>query len=473
MNTPRTLSGISIALMVFMLAVWPLHFVLAADPDDYDYRIPVSVTNNSGADFSGNVCAEVNPAGLAAAGFLDSDALEAAAFDGAEAELGFIRTDPTSNQTCWFIEVPAIANGQQSTVYVYTGGTDNLQYLNLPPEATVSTPDHADIDPSPGQNAMTLWLDSITIDAYPATTLDLFSKASSYGLQIRSNGAFTAVQTLSAGTCGTYGSTYDFSAGLAIGVMYDVEVSIRGNSVTSCRYHLKITRVDNQNVTTENSGATICTSCAQNDSASPLILTAPAGVGMTLRNARVGQGDVDISVTERLDWSFAPDGLTVSQEGEAANSWTWKLAVEDQTDDDNTGTYSFISGLASVTVDARALQPIAIPPLVNPATSNPDVVGNLPDVNVTSASTTIDKEFTDLISFTGWPIAGMWLLFAAIVATAIGGGFAHVWEPLGVVLAPTLMGVGAFLGHYGWGYVIVAALMAFGISGALSVWRSK
>jgi len=706
-----------VALSVAVLVVVGMAGVLwAADPDDYDYRIPVSVTNEGASAFAGLVCADMNPAGLAAAGFMATDALDAAGFDTGGAEIDLVRADITSNDACWFVDVDTLAAGTQATLYVYLGGNtataDNPQsVVFLGPSDSVDVPDAASLDitanltveaagvtlrsvsPSAGTYltggtvtqlhgwrvhtftaSSTLdvvrggevnylcvagggggggvdaanWQGSggggggavatgtldtaaglltITIGAGGAggstagsvgangatTTIDVLASCTGGGGgggQLSRNGLTgasgggangndpTGTGTGGAGTAGNNGGdsaidlagTGGFGGGgggagsagvngvtgtagnggqglvlsipgqdytLGCGGGGGASTGTAGSGVAGCSgggalgtnagsaapsnrggggggasvtggsgaraggtggsglvvvwyrpgtclvckdgaYSLWVEGATlTGDVTISSTTTTVSVATLVADTEYDLSLTydsvtldlliggvsvASTGLGgavaASTSDVLVGGSATAFSVgrvviNSVLDLTFEPVTLVQTQEGSAGNGWTWLVDAADSSASSNDAVWTFVADMASVTIDVLALAPIALPPLVDPATGTPDVVGPLPDLNVTSASTTIDSDFTALISFTGWPLAGMWLLFAIVVSTAVGAAFSHVWEPLGVIMAPTLVGVGGFLGHYGWGYIIVAALLAFGVSGALAVWRSK
>ena len=480
MNTPRAelrrSTILAILLAVAVAALMSLPLIYAATATDYEYRVPVVITNGATTTLDYPVCAFVNPPGLVTGGFLQSDALDAAAFDGAEAEIGLTRQDPTSTTDCWWIDPPQdLLAGQVAASYLHlgasqTGDHDVHGVLRVDADSidVLSAADNASWE----NNNFSIFAGTFTLDALPITTGIIAKKAGAYIAGINSSGRPYLTVYCSAGPCKpTSPITITSSVVLVLGTSYNLSFSanVSGSSVNDgiwidgalSAYWFGV------GTATVNASA----------------LTFFSGMSAKVENFRFYDGVIynhsapAACTAAHACWEFAPDELLQTQEGNAGNSWVWLGSV------DNTGStgatqdsvYSFTRDMASITVDVQALQVKAALPTALTVPVLVDVIGTVPDLG--SATLTADANaFTgldtlkDAAFFAGGSNQGILLGVMVFLGSMLGGALILVTKQsfMGSVGLGSVLFVGGPIGFYGWAWVAVGLLMIVAMSGAMA-----
>ena len=85
-------------------------------------------------------------------------------------------------------------------------------------------------------------------------------------------------------------------------------------------------------------------------------LVVGGGVTATIGGSRVGDTSTSSPVWV-VDWEYEPDQMAQTQAGTVANSWAWTGTVQDQTANNNDGTYTYVrSSMANITAWVTGLE---------------------------------------------------------------------------------------------------------------------
>ena len=151
----------------------------------------------------------------------------------------------------------------------------------------------------------------------------------------------------------------------------------------------------------------------------------------------------DTTPAYAVDFTYEPDAIAQTQEGNGGNSWTWLGTVQDQTANDNDGVYTFVRDTTnqSVSVGPLVSISIAVAPIGNESGSN--VVTGTMD---TGFATPFDETgafgwpisiFADVATDNQFPailLAGILVIFAAMV-TGLGSYAVVRTKGLSIILA--------------------------------------
>lgn len=453
---------IALAVAIAVLSMIALPLVYAATATDYSKRIPIVITNGLATTLDYPVCALVNPPGLITAGFLQADALDAAAFDVAESEISLTRQDPTSAADCWWIGLPQdLLAGQTDTSYLHvdaaTPGSDNPNSLFVQgPLEKFEIPDAAIYD---DVTAYTAYIGTFTLDSV-GTEVKFWDKGGQGEFGVSAGGFLFGTITCTSGACApaspiTFTGTTPIVAGTEYGGAW-FSVDLSGTTTLF---------LDGNQESTSNPNGAMTVNATANT------LWADATGQFDSFKWRdfvpLGGGNPNTFAWDR-EFIFTPANVDQTQEGNSGNSWTWLGTVIDT----DIGTYTFIRDLSSVTVDVQALQSKTSIPLIAVSPTLGDFIPDLPDLSIQEATGT----FTGLdtleraINQIDGQNDGFLLLSMIVVGAFLGGAVAAgtKFAGLGVGVMAIPITLGGPFGWYAWGWVALSLILIFVVSGLIA-----
>ena len=155
-----------------------------SSPGDYTYRIPIEITNETGADLeSALIPFEINAGNLVGAGYVQDNGRDVLFTGSNNRSIPGMAHDLESNPATWWVVPPKLVDEQTTLAYIYIGNdADNDFGFAVGPADAVSVPDANSLDIA---DNLTLEV-SARLHSIPTASAwqPLLHKADAYGLQI-------------------------------------------------------------------------------------------------------------------------------------------------------------------------------------------------------------------------------------------------------------------------------------------------
>lgn len=473
-------STLAVFIALALLALMAIPLIHAATATDYAYRIPVVITNGASTTLDYPVCALINPPGLIAAGYLQADALDVAAFNGAESEISLTRQDPTDAGDCWWIAPPQdLLPGQVAASYIHLGATQTGDHDNGNSFVVRELVNESLADgTSPNWEHVTsavFALGTFTLDALPSVGAILIKVDGQYEFGITSAGALYGKVWCAGGACAS-GSPHTITGTtLVVGTTYG-----------SLAFNWDLTNANDDGLFINgvlDTGFALSGSMVNNANSVMMLASLSADVEMlAFRSAGAVYTGGSIgscgSVTYTTCYDFTPDDITQSQEGTSANAWHWTGIVDNDASAGSAtdANYLFVRDHASITVDVQAIQTKStLPTAITSSTLN-DVIGTLDPLGI--ATTTADAgnapTFLDTLKaaafFAGGTNDGVLMAVMVFLGSLAGGGMILLTKQtwVGSMTLGGIVFMGGPLVFYGWAWVAIALITIFAMGGAMA-----